>query len=244
MKIVIVEDEKNNVLLIKELLKKLPFETEVVFITDEVDEATKIINREKPDLLLLDILIKGGTSFDILEKIEPYSFETIFITAYNQYAIDAIKKQTLDYLLKPIVGEEFLQALTKCKKRIEEKSKLKELDGNNNQSYFTIKTHNGTELIPLHSIIYFEADGSYTKCITDKNILIVSKNVGDIEKELPSDVFYRCHHSYIINVKHIEKIELNRSGSITCSNGNKLPVSQRKKREFMDFITRSKIEVL
>lgn len=240
MRIVIVEDEENNVLLIKELLKKLPFGVEVIGSVADVEDAIVLINKTKPDLLLLDVLIKGGTSFQLLEKIEPYSFEIVFITAYNQFAIDAIKKQTLDYLLKPIVSDEFMQALSKSKIRIEEKSKLRTIEDNITQQYFSVKTHNGSELIPTHSIIYFEADGSYTRCFTDKHVLVVSKNIGDIEKELPSATFFRCHHSYIINSNYIEKVELNRSGFITCTNGEKLPVSQRKKKEFMDFINRSK----
>jgi len=239
MKIVIVEDEENNVLFIKKLLSNLLFPVEVVGIADEVEEAVELINREKPDLLLLDVLIKGGTSFNVLEKIEPYSFESIFITAYNHFAIEAIKKQALDYILKPIVADEFASALNRSKEKIEEKQKLKDIIGTSTHQYFSLKTHIGSEMILLQSILYFEADGSYTRCVTEKNTVVISKNIGDIEKEITSSHFFRCHHSYIVNQKAIDKVELHRSGFITCSNGQQIPVSQRKKKEFLEFLKHS-----
>lgn len=236
MKIIIVEDEENNTLLIKELLNKLSFTTEVLGVAEEVEEAIELINQKKPDLLLLDVMIKGGTSFDVLEKIEQYSFETIFITAFNHFAIEAIKKQALDYILKPIMADEFTQALTRSKEKIDEKNKLKWVAEIDLAPYFSIKTHIGSEMIPIQSILYFEADGSYTRCVTEKNIVVISKNIGDIEKELSEKIFFRCHHSYIINHKSIEKVELNRSGFITCTNGQQIPISQRKKKEFLEFL--------
>lgn len=222
------------------MLKKLDLPIEVVGIAAEIDEAVSIISSTQPQLVLLDIMIKGGTSFTVLEKLEDYSFEIIFITAYNQYAIDAIKKQALDYILKPINFSEFSNALENCKNRIEEKNKVKDLLHNDANQFFSVKTNSGSEVIPVDSIIYFEADGSYTKCTTSSTTIVVSKNIGDIEKELPTQCFFRCHHSFIINIKHIQKVELNRSGTILCSNGQILSISQRKKKEFMEFIQKNK----
>lgn len=240
LKLLIVEDELNNILLIKEMLKKLDFPVEIVGTATEVYEAIEVIKNTKPQLVLLDIMIKGGTSFTILEKIENYTFEIIFITAYSQYAIDAIKKHALDYILKPINYAEFSNAMIHSRSRIKEKEKIKNIQPIEANSFFSVKTTTGSEVIPVDSILYFEADGSYTKCITEKNNAIVSKNIGDVEKELPSHVFFRCHHSYIINVNHIEKVELSRSGTIECTNGQVIFVSQRKKKEFMDFLQQNK----
>jgi two-component system LytT family response regulator len=240
LKVVIVEDEVNNVLLIQEMLKKLSFPVEVAGVASEVNEAVEVINSCSPELVLLDIMIKGGTSFTVLEKLGNYAFETIFITAYNQFALDAIKKQTLDYLLKPINTEEFILALENCKKKVDEKNKLDLLQADSKQ-HFQFRTQKGTEIILLSEIIYFEADGSYTKCVTEKNAMIVSKNIGELESELPPNRFFRCHHSFIINTQHIQKIEFGRSGNITCHNGQLVPVSQRKKKEFIDFLNQYSI---
>jgi two-component system LytT family response regulator len=237
LKVVIVEDEVNNVLLIREMLKKLNFPTEVVGVASEVNEAVDVISNTSPQLVLLDIMIKGGTSFTVLEKLGNYRFEIIFITAYNQFALDAIKKQTLDYILKPINTEEFILALENCKKKLDEKSKIDLLQSEAKQ-HFQIKTHGGTEIILLSEIIYFSAEGSYTKCVTEKNSMIVSKNIGELEAELPTNRFFRCHHSFIINTQHIQKIEFGRSGTITCTGKNEVPVSQRKKKEFIDFLNK------
>jgi two-component system LytT family response regulator len=236
IRIVIIEDEVNNALLIQEMLKKLSFPLEVVGIATEINHAAELILSTQPDLVLLDIMLKGGTGFQVLEKLKDYSCEVIFITAYNQFAIDAIRKRAFDYLLKPVNSTEFLKTLTECHTRIIEKIRVKSLINSNSHQFFSFKTNIGTEVIPLNSILYFEAEGSYTKCATEKNTVIVSKNIGDIEKELPEQLFFRCHHSYLINAKHIKKIELSRSGSIICSNDQVLPISQRKKKEFLDFL--------
>lgn len=236
MKIIIVEDEGNNVKLIEEYLKKINFEVQIIGIAASVSDAVELINKCNPDLVLFDVMIKGGSAFNVLELVENNNFERIFITAFNDYAIDAIKQHAIDYILKPIHFDEFNLALNKSKERIEQKILLKSIELEKTGQYFTIRTHSGSELIPIHSIVYFEADGSYTLCVTETSTLVVSKNIGDIEKEILGFPFFRCHHSFIINSKHIKKIELNRSGYITCSNDKILPVSQRKKKEFVDFM--------
>lgn len=237
MKIFIVEDDSNNILLIKELLKRSPIYTKIVGEAGSVAKAVGLLELTKPDLVFLDIMLKDGTGFDVLTQLGTYDFQVVFITAHDQYAIKAIKKQAIDYILKPIKFDELNLALNRAKAKIADNFKLSFIEESDLQQ-FNFKTYQGTNVIkPLIDIVYFEADGSYTKVAfkSGENI-IISKNIGEVESEIINKNFFRCHHSFIVNKKFILNVELDRTSKVTCEGGDIIPVSQRKKKLFIEFL--------
>ncbi|MCD6068613.1 MAG: two component transcriptional regulator, LytTR family [Bacteroidetes bacterium] len=228
---IIVEDEYFGQELLKKHLSENFPETMVVATESTVSGAVEAINLHKPDLVLLDIQILGGTGFDVLKGIKNRNFELIFITAFNQYAIDAIKNDASDYILKPIKANEFATGMKKCIDRINTRSAPLRKD-----QTFPINTSIGIEYLPENDILYFEADGTYTNVVCEHKKMLSSKNIGEYEKQLDKAIFFRTHHSYIINCKKIKKFEKGRSGRLIMSNGNEIPVSQRRIKEFTLFI--------
>lgn len=227
---IIIEDEYFGQELLKKHIHKHFPNLLIVGVTGAVDNAIEMIHAQKPDLVLLDIQLMGGTGFDVLKGIRIRNFELIFITAYNQYAIEAIRNDARDYILKPIKIHELETAIKKCVDQI----KIKNQNGKENT--FTVNTPIGTEYISEDSILYFEAEGTYTNVVCEHKKVYSSKNLGEYEKLLDPQLFFRTHHSYIINCKKIRKFEKGRSGKLVMSNGNEIPVSQRKMKEFSNFL--------
>jgi two-component system LytT family response regulator len=183
-----------------------------------------------------------GTGFDLLEKIKPITFEVIFITAYNQYAIKAFKYNTIDYLLKPIDEDELISAVARAQDRIFNKTKNNDLLSflaNHKYKESTTKiglpTQEGFVFINTESIIRCEADGaySYVYCDQGKN-LVVSKNLKELEAILDENLFCRVHHSHIINIDCVKKYTRGKGGEIEMEDGSIIQVSARKRSYFLE----------
>jgi two-component system LytT family response regulator len=196
-----------------------------------VDEAVRQINLLRPELLFLDIHIKGGTGFDVLSKVIEKTFEVIFITAHSNYTLQALRSQALDYILKPINKNEFIDAVERVSK-LQSNSK-KEIPSS---TFLSIYTSAGLEFIKFDSIVFLEADGAYTTIHTQDNHIVSTKNIGEYEAILPA-IFYRCHHSFIINLNQIKKFTKGRSGVLIMNNDHRVAVSQRKMKEFSSRIS-------
>ncbi|MBK6835663.1 MAG: response regulator transcription factor [Bacteroidetes bacterium] len=228
---IIVEDEFFG----QELLKKYLFENfeeiEIVAAAASVNDAIEAIKKHNPQLVFLDIQLIGGTGFDVLAEVKTIDFELIFITAYNQHAISAIKQDAVDYILKPIKVDEFISGVNRALGKIKEKVVLI-----NKENILVIHTSIGAEYINENEIICFEADGTYTSVICENKKILSSKNIGEYEKILLSKIFFRTHHSYIINTNKIKRFEKGRSGKLVLLNGLEIPVSQRKIKEFIVFM--------
>ena len=226
MRILIIEDEvAGQELLKKNITENFP-DFKLIGIVDNVSDAIKQITILKPDLVFLDIHIKGGTGFDVLSQITEKTFEVIFITAHNTYAIQALRAKALDYILKPISKNEFQAAVQLALKQINSNNRtLKPLHT------LSVHTSSGAEFIKTETIIFLEADGAYTTIHTLSTRIVSTKNIGEYELLLPK-AFFRCHHSFIINVNQIKKFEKGRSGLLIMNNDHKVPVSQRKMKDF------------
>lgn len=230
IKTVIVEDEVAGQELIRHYLKKHGARFEVVAVIDNVTEAIQYLSNNEADLVMLDIHIKQGTGFDVLAQLDKREFETIFITAFDQYAIQAIRHQAFDYILKPLVEGEFITAIARVEERISSnKPKTQDL------SHIVITRSGRIERISLQEIIFFEADGAYTYIQTLKERIYTSKNLGEYVTMVPDHLFVRSHHSYLVNMDHVLSIEKKRSGILALTNGFRVPVSQRKVVEFVQF---------
>lgn len=241
LKIAIIEDEPNNLALLKSLItSNLPGD-EIVGEAGGVESAIELLQSAEVHVVLLDIEIKNGNGFDVLQRLGKYNFEVIFTTAFAEYALDAIKRRAFDYLLKPIKTSELVETLNECRHRIEEKQKLAQIPApENDEKYFIYKTTAGTEAFLYDDILYLMANGAYTQLILKKTTRIISKNIGEIEELLPTTIFFRTHHSFIVNRHYILRAELKRSGSIELADGVVIPVSQRKKKDFVNFLNNGK----
>lgn len=232
IKTIIIEDEIAGQELLKKNIHDHFPECSIEAIADHVDKAIAQISAIQPDLVFIDIHIKGGTGFDVLLHFKERQFEVIFITAYDSYAIQAIKEEALDYILKPINTNELKKGVAKAIEKIHKKKQ------GAHTGLLDIATYKGIEFINNNDIIFLEAEGSYTNVHLRSSKIVSTKSIGEYELLLAKNSFYRTHHSFIVNIAHIEKFNKGRSGILVMKTGHMIPVSQRKMKEFSDLLSR------
>lgn len=238
--IVIIEDEIHAREVLKKMIYLVNPTVNIVAETGYVNEAIALINRHKPQLIFLDILLEDGIGFDILKQHHLLSFKIIFTTAYNQYAIKAFKYSAVDYLLKPINPLDLENALNRALNRIKidvNYNKLLDVLKNNikgKEQKIVLKTQNNHHVFLIKEIVRLEADSSYTSFITLRGRLIVSKNL-KYYQDLLGDDFIRCHQSHLVNKAHIVKVQKN---TLVMSNEETIPISTRKKTEVLENLNR------
>lgn len=241
LRAVIVEDEKHSRETLNNLLSEFCSNIEVVGLADSVSEAIEVINNQKPDVIFLDIELQSGTGFDVLNKIAHLNFKVIFTTAFEQYAIKAVKFSSLDYLLKPIDVEELQHAVEKARKAKDRevyRKKLETLFSNLKQQQpnlekICLSTTDGFEFIDVSDIIYCKAEGSYTNFILkDSSSILVSKHLKEYENLLKDLNFMRVHNSFLINLKEVKKYIKSDGGYILMNNNDTVSVSRNKKDDF------------
>lgn len=236
IKTVIIDDEASVRADVKEKIAS-HFKNEISIIgeADSVASGIKIIEQLKPQLLLLDINLGDGTSFDILQQTTFKDFDVIFITGYDTHAIKAIKVGALDYILKPIEIDEFIDALQKVTTQEKQESHLEKLIEISSE-YFSgvknkrviLKTSDNVYAIYEDDIIYCRSEGNYTTFYTQQmEKIMVSKSIKKVEEILSEESFIRCHQSYIVNKKHV--LKYNKQGILVVHLDFKVPVSSRRK---------------
>jgi two-component system LytT family response regulator len=212
-------------------------------MTGSVKESVQIIKNAELDLILMDIQLTDGTAFDILNQLEQVSCPIIFITAYNHFAIKAIKYGALDYLLKPIDSDEFSTAIQKVKK-VKQVDYLSQIDVL--KAYSAVKTIEMSssicissldcmQIVRLNEIIYLSGEGSYTQIhLENKKTVTASKPLKYYEDILPGDFFIKTHQSYMVNKNFIDKYM--KTGVIIMKNSSEIPVATRRKEFVMDHL--------
>lgn len=221
IKCLIIEDEIAGQTILKKKIDKFFPQCELLGIIDNKDEAEDFLCHNQVDLVFLDMHLKGGLGIDIFETCKHKGFETIVITAFKEYAIDALNNGATYYLLKPFHDDEFKKGIDLAIKRI---TKTVEDDT------ILIANNNSQTSVAISKILYLQSEGAYTLItIEDQSKILSSRNLGYYEQLLPN--FIRTHHSYIVNPKKIVVLTSGRSGEITMENGDIVPVSQRKKAE-------------
>jgi two-component system, LytTR family, response regulator len=208
---------------------------------ETVAESITLIKKETPDLLMLDISLPDGTAFDLLRKLPENKFEVIFITAYDQYAIEAFKFSAIDYLLKPISFTDLKEALRKVGDRIEEKyfkthwvTLTHNLQNKNPyEKRLAIATSEGFIFADMKEIVRLESHSNYTHFyFANRKKLVTAHTLGYYEDLLPEAYFCRIHNSHLINIEFIDRyIKGGVGGTIVMKDGTELSVSQRKKDE-------------
>lgn len=239
---IIVDDEKHSRETLTKLIEEFCQETTVLTTANSVAEAIDKIKSNKPDVVFLDIELQSGIGFDILTQIDTINFEVIFTTAYEQYAIQAIKFSSLDYLLKPLGIEELKTAIEKAKKKKDQEVYKKQLetliDNLQQQPKFNkicLSTADSVEFINIKDIIYCKANGAYTLFILKNNIsLLVSKHLKEYENLLIEQQFMRIHNSFLINLKEVKKFVKSDGGYIMMNNDDIINISKSKKEKFLN----------
>lgn len=239
---IIIDDEANSRNSLKQ--KLLNYCTGIVVIgeAENGEEGIKILSQLAPDILFLDVEMPRMNGFTMLQQLPTRNFEVVFITAYDQYAIKAIKVSALDYLVKPVEIEELKMAVEKVAKKrginntnVRLETLLQNLlETKKEQQRLAIPSMDGLQFIETGDIIYLEANSNYTSFhLANGKKILVAKTLKDFEELLPTSTFIRIHHSYIINKNLIEKYIKGEGGQVVMKNGITLDVARRKKEEFL-----------
>lgn len=242
----IIDDEENGRLNLARLAQEYCPELHLIGEASGVNEAIEIIKLKKPQLLLLDIEMKDGTGFDVLEACQQYQHEVIFVTAYNQYGINAIKFSAIDYLLKPINSAHFQAAVEKAIRQIElkaENKRLRNLLYNVNQSgtnqRIALPFVDSIEFVEVKCIVRLEADGSYTRFILSDNAEhLVSGSLKEYDELLSVHGFIRTHQAHLVNPQYIKSLVKSDGGYLLLQNGTNVPISRLRKTEVIEQLKR------
>ncbi len=246
IKAVIIEDNPGIRALNNSLLKEyFGDKIRLVGEADSVNDGINLIRQVKPELVLLDIEIKGGTSFDILEKLRPYDFKIIFITAFNSYALKAIKFSAIDYIIKPINEIEFQQALehvihlieTCQNTRIQDNQLLDSYKKETQLKKIVLRTSDALHIVDLAEVMYCKSDNSYTTFFLDSGEkVIVSKSIRDFADLLIDYGFFRPHQSYLVNLNFVKKVDKTDGGYVVMRNAVEIPLSMRQKKNLISLL--------
>ncbi|WP_178985083.1 LytR/AlgR family response regulator transcription factor [Winogradskyella helgolandensis] len=245
MRSLIVEDKAYIRKGLRNLLQLIDGDIEVIGECESVKEAVVVTTTCKPELIFLDINLTDGNAFDFLEQTEHLPFKVIFITAYEEYALKALKIGAVDYLLKPVDIDDLKSALQKVstvplkvqKQNIETVKQI----WNNEDHKLILSLQDSFQVIDLNELLFCETDKGYTTFYcNDGKKYMVSKTLKEFENQLSKANFIRPHQSFMVNLKFIDRYD--KSGTIHLKNGKKIPVSTRKKESFLNtFLSWTKI---
>lgn len=243
IKAIIVEDEIPAQETLELYLQKYCPEVKVIAKASDANKALEVIKKNKADLVFLDVELPFGNAFDLLEKIGSINFETIFITAYEDYAMKALNSDAVHYILKPIEIEELIKAVEKVKKLISVKQdKQNEIIGVRDYETLQAKKFifpnvNGFDLLSINTVIKCEADNNYTVFyFDDKSKKIISKTLKRIEEQLKDYGFLRVHKKYLVNLNKISSYQRGKTGSLIMTDNTEVPVSSGKKSILMEML--------
>lgn len=239
LKTIIVEDEAISRDILRNYIAKYCPNVELLGEASDIKEGEELINKYDLDLVFLDVEMPFGNAFDLLEKIENRTFEVVFVTAYDHYAIEALNTQATYYLLKPISIDELIKAMNLVTE-IKEKEvalessvltpKTKTINGK-----ITIPLQDGFEVINTCDILFCKADDNYTELYFENTKKLVSKTLKYFEDILKESSFVRVHKSFLVNVNEIVKYKKGKGGSVVLSNGKEIMVSSSKKANLLSY---------
>jgi len=242
MRAVIIDDEQHCITTLKWSLQQYCHDIEVVGVANNGETGFLLIKETHPDLVFLDIEMPILSGIDMLLKLDEIDFKVIFTTAYDKYAVKAIKLNALDFLLKPIDKDELVTSIGKAKKEMNSITKkqvehLSETHKTKIVDKIALSLGNGIQFINLSEIVRVEADGNYCNFIlVDKRKILLSKKLGNAEEILIDNAsFYRAHKSHIINLKYVDRYIRGEGGEIIMCDGTSISLSRSKKEEFMEF---------
>lgn len=244
MKAIIVDDEQDARAVLQSIAAAYCPEIEFVGEADSVQSGFLLIRQLQPEVVFLDIKMQDGTGFDLLDFFPQPTFQVVFTTAHDAFALRAFRYHAMDYLLKPLSPIEFIAAADRLKigaiaaqapllgalKLSFQEKKLEKI---------AVSTSDGISYLQLEQILRLESDGNYTTFVMDSGEkVLVSRGLKDFEDLLPEMDFYRVHQSHLIQLRQVRKFLKEDGGYALMSNGDKIPVSRRKKDAFLELLQR------
>lgn len=239
LKAVIIEDESSSREILRNYLAKYCKNVSLLGEAANVKEGIHLLEQVQPDLVFLDVEMPFGNAFDLLDQLPERAFETVFVTAYNTYALEALNNHAAYYLMKPINIDELIKAVAyvaeiKEKENALEdrilKSKLNKAEGK-----ITLPQQDGFQVLNIADILYCKADDNYTEIYLENKKFVVSKTLKYFEDALADFPFARIHKSYLVNVNEVVKYRKGKGGSVMVSNGKELLVSASKKKQLLSY---------
>ncbi len=240
IKVVLIDDEKHCTSTLQFQLEQED-DIEIIHIINDPREAKKVLETSSIDLVFLDIEMPHLNGFELLSQFDKIPFKLIFTTAYNQYAIKALRLNALDYLLKPIDSDDLTNALNNYRKEsilAIENNQLQNLHLFNNgkmQDTIALSTSHGLLFVKIDEIMYLEASSCYTYLIMHDNTKhLASKTMANFEEILMDNpLFFRAHKSFVVNIKFIKEYIRGEGGDLIMRDGKLIPLSRNKKQEFL-----------
>lgn len=236
MRALIVDDELHSCEVSKTLIEDFCPEISLLGYEQNAVKAISRIVKEKPDLLFLDIEMPNINGIDLLKQLPNPLPAVIFTTAYDQFAINAIKLGAIDYLLKPIDELELVKAVRRVQERLSEQQKISESTGLRAMERLAIGTMDGIEWIAIDDIIRCQSDSNYTTLYTQKGKITAAKTLKEIETQLLTHSFFRVHNSHLINLTKVKRYIKGLGGSIVLDNGDEVPVSKSRKSALLQML--------
>lgn len=246
---IIVDDEPSAINVVSLLLRKqYSTEVEVIATANEPVEAQELINKYCPDLVFMDIEMPGMSGIDLVKTLVNPNFYLVFVTAYDAYAVEAFELSAIDYLLKPVGLDKVIRVIEKVKSnksltggqlqsQLHKLEKLLSSHKEHEDNRIGIATSDKILFVNVKEILFCEAKGSYSIVyLNDGKKLTASKLLRDFEEQLLQYNFFRIHHSILVNLNKIKEFQRNDGGAVVMENGQKLEVSQRKRKEFLQAI--------
>ncbi len=251
MQAMLIDDEPANLEFISSLISMYCPKVSVMGAYADPFEGMNAILKQKPDVLLLDIEMPGMTGLELLRRLPVIDFELIFVTAHNQYALNAIKLSAIDFLLKPVGPTDLEEALAKAELKLKEKKTLEQLSvlagllnkanelQPNQQQKIALPTSDGLTYLEMSNIIRIEAEQSYCKFYTQNgSCLMISKNIGVYEESLENYNFMRVHRSHIVNLHFVTEYIRHDGGCLRMKDSSMVDVSSAKKEELLGRLAR------
>ena len=244
---IIVDDEPYCCEVLATLLERYCSEVQVLAVCTSASEALKAIRRLQPQIVFLDIEMPQMNGFEMLEQLPEINFHLIFTTSYDQYTIKAIRFSAIDYLLKPIDREELQKAVQKVVRQAQKPAAqqlqilLQKLNHSATVNKVALPTMEGLQMVNVGCIIRCESDSNYTIIqLKDKQKLVVSRTLKEIEEMLEDYPFARVHHSYLVNLNEINKYVKGEGGYLVMSDGSNIDVSRSKKESLLKKLLHNK----
>ena len=240
MKVAIIDDEPKARAILRVLVGQYRPDHAIVGEAEDVESGLELIRQEKPDVVLLDIRMPDGTGFDLIEKLGANSPYIIFVTAYDQYALQAFRLSAVDYILKPVIPSDLVKALDKAGEAAEEgtldlrlKAALENFKGRNSPGKLVLKTAEAVIVVRIDEIVRCQSDANYTTFFLDSGrSLVVSRTLKEYEQMLSPAGFLRIHQSHLVNLQFFREFR-KREDHILLTDGSKAPVASRRREVLM-----------
>ncbi len=235
---ILIEDEPKSRILMQQIMNEYFPNWKLLTVCSSVSEGVEAINAFQPNLVLMDIEIGEGTAFDVLQHFEKPYFKVIFVSAYEHYALKAIKFSALDYIMKPINVSELEKVLRKFEASQEPDLRVEQVkqfyNAKNLVSTIMVPTGKGFQLIKLDEIAYLEATGSYVFIhMLDKSQVLATHTLGYYEDLLTEESFFRVHKSFIVNINQVSKVLTQKTLQIELADGRTIDLAHRRKEPFL-----------